>query len=387
MSAATGVRRPSRAAVLDHLREKLPAIQSAVLLTIHEVKTDATARDADYEEGLRTTTAAVIEYSLRHLAGMSDGSVPVEAVAQVRRAVQRGVSIETVLMRYIAAHGQLSEFIRGAASEVDLPSLRELGRRQDELLRGLTSAVAQEYRLEQQRQYKSVNQYRLEAVRNLLAGGRLDTDLNYGFDDVWHTGLIATGDSDNTSKTLTSIASYHNCRLLSVSLGSETVWAWLGRRKESKIDIELSDLGDDVVSIAAGDPAYGLDGWRLTHHEAQAARHVALHRGAGVVRYTDVLLDAAVLRDETISGALIRAFLAPLDTLRISGDVARNTLTSYLECQLNTTKTASVLEVTRKTVESRLREIEKSLGRPLSGCLAELEVALRLETKKGSVFR
>jgi hypothetical protein len=371
--------------VLDHLRERLPAIQSAVLLTIYEVKTDVTVRDADYEEGLRTTTAAVIEYSLRHLAGLSDGSVPVEAVAQVRRAVQRGVSIETVLIRYIAAHGQLSEFMMDAASEVDLPSLRELGRRQDELLRALTSAVAQEYRLEQQRQRKSINQYRLEVIRNLLAGHRLDTDLDYDFDGTWHTGLIATGDSDGISRTLTTIASSHNCRLLSVSLGSETVWAWLGRRKES--NVEIYELGDGVVSVAAGDSAHGLDGWRLTHHEAQAARHVALHRGVGVVRFADVLLDAAVLRDEAISGALTRAFLAPLDTLRISGDAARSTLTSYLECQLNIAKTASALGVTRKTVENRLREIEKSLGRPLSGCLAELEVALRLEAKKGPICR
>jgi hypothetical protein len=329
----------------------------------------------------------VIEYSLRHLAGLSDRSVPVEAVAQVRRAAQRGISIETVLMRYIAAHGQLREFIMDAASEVDLPSLRQLGRRQDELLRWLTSAVAQEYRLEQQRQCKSVNQHRLEAVRDLLAGRRVDTDLSYGFDDTWHTGLIVTGDSDGISRTLAALASLHDCRLLSVSLGSETVWAWLGKRKESKIEIGQSDLGEGVVSIAAGELAYGLDGWRLTHHEAQAARHVALHRGAGVVRYADVLLDAAVLRDETISGALMRAFLAPLDALRISGDVARNTLTTYLEHQLNTAKTASALGVNRKTVENRLREIEQSLGRPLSGCLAELEVALRLEAKKGPTCR
>jgi PucR C-terminal helix-turn-helix domain len=381
MSAATGVLRPSLAAVLDYLHERRPAIQSAVLLAVYEVNADATMRDADYEEGLRTTIAAVIEYSLRCLAGLSDGLIPAEAVAQVQRAVQRGVSIEIVLMRYIAAHGQLSEFTMDAANEVDLPSLRELGKRQDELLRTLTFAVAQEYRLEQQRQCKSVNQHRLEAVRNLLAGRRLDTDLNYGVEDTWHTGLIAAGDSDGIARTLTAIASLHNCRLLSVSLGSETVWAWLGRRKESNVEIHESDLGDGVLSVAAGDSAYGLDGWRLTHDEAQAARHVALHRGARIVRYADVLLDAAVLRDEAVSLALTRAFLAPLDTLRMSGDVARSTLTSYLECQRNIAKTASALGVMRKTVENRLREIEKSLGRPLSGCLAELEVALRLEAK------
>ncbi len=379
---STSVQQQSLADVLDYLRARLPEIQSTILSTIYEVGADATVRDADYEEGLRTTTAAVIEYSLSHLAGLSDSSIPGEAVAQVRRAVQRGVSIETVLMRYIAAHGQLREFTMDAAHEIDLPSLRELGRRQDELLRALTAAVAQEYRLEQQRQYKSINQHRVDAIRNLLVRRPVDIDLNYGFDEIWHTGLIVTGESDDISQMLTSVASLYNCRLLSVSLESKTVWAWLGRSNKANVAIHHRHLNNGVVSIAAGESAYGLDGWRLTHHEAQAARHVALHRGAGIVRFAEVLLDAAVLRDETVGAALTKAFLVPLDTLRISGDVARSTLTTYLEYQLNIAKTASALGVTRKTIENRLREIEKSLGRPLSGCLAELEVALRLETKK-----
>ena len=33
----------------------------------------------------------------------------------------------------------------------------------------------------------------------------------------------------------------------------------------------------------------------------------------------------------------------------------------------------------RHTVEKRLRDIEEALGRPLGTCLAELEVALRLQ--------
>jgi hypothetical protein len=37
------------------------------------------------------------------------------------------------------------------------------------------------------------------------------------------------------------------------------------------------------------------------------------------------------------------------------------------------------LGVVRNTVESRLREIEERLGRPLHTCSAQLEVALRLD--------
>jgi hypothetical protein len=348
------------------------------LLAICEVKTDAAVSDADYEDGLRTATAALIEYSLRHLAGFSDDPIPVQAFAQVRRAVQRGVSIEVVMMRYIAAHGQFSEFVMDAAGEVDIPSLRELGRGQDELLQTLTSAVAREYRREQARHSQS-DQYRLEMVRRLLAGKRLDIDLDYEFDDTWHVGLIASGSAEAISTALAILALDYSCQTISVSLGTKTIWAWLGKRNRSGLKVHEWQGYDDLVSLAVGEPAYGLDGWRLTHHEAQIARQVALHGRAGIVRCLDVLLDAAVLRDETISRALMATYLAPLDTLRIGGEVGRNTLATYLKCQRCIAKTAAVLKITRKTVESRLRDIENALGRPLTTCFAELEVALRLE--------
>lgn len=366
--------------VLDLLRERLPAIQTAVLSRIFEVMPAAMVRDSDYEQGLRTTAVALIEYSLQYLAGSSGDSIPVEAFTQLRRAVQHGVSIEVVMMRYIAAHGQLGEFVMDAASEADIPPLRELRRRQDELLQWLTSTVAREYRLEQERQGQSEYQHRVNAVRSLLAGKQLDVDLRYKF-DAWHVGVIAAGASSVIARTLASVALDRNCQLLSVPIGAETVWAWLGKDDQSNLEIDKRRVRDGSISLAVGESAYGVDGWRLTHHEAQAARQVALHGRRGVVRCVDVLLDAAILRDETISRALMTTYLLPLDSLRIGGDVARDTLTTYLKCQRCVSKTAAVLGVTRKTVESRLRDIESALGRRLAACCAELEVALRLEQR------
>ena len=57
------------------------------------------------------------------------------------------------------------------------------------------------------------------------------------------------------------------------------VWAWLGgRRRLTAIDIEsaLSGGGPVGVMLAIGEPAQGIDGWRLTPRQAQAALLVAL---------------------------------------------------------------------------------------------------------------
>ena len=44
------------------------------------------------------------------------------------------------------------------------------------------------------------------------------------------------------------------------------------------------------VSSAIGEPGKGLDGWRLTHRQAQAAMRIALRRPQRLTRYADVAL-------------------------------------------------------------------------------------------------
>jgi DNA-binding PucR family transcriptional regulator len=138
------------------------------------------------------------------------------------------------------------------------------------------------------------------------------------------------------------------------------------------------------VSLAIGEPGWGLDGWRLTHHEAQAALLVARRKPQTMTRCADVPLEAAMLRADAAASSLAAAYLAPLDSLRMGGSVARETLRHYFSCERNMSSAAHSLGVrSRHTVENRLREIEKAIGRPIHKCLAELEVVLRLEDLGG----
>jgi hypothetical protein len=342
--------------------------------------TNTAAHDADYNQGLRDATVAVIHHSLHYLSGVSDSTVPPDAITQVRRAVQHRVGIETVMLRYIAGHGRFSEFVRDVSNDVDISTRRRLLARQDELLKNLTSTIALEYRREQQRQRGSSDQDVLNAVRIVLEGGQVAIP-DYDLENTWHMGFIASGQPDASLSICEALASRYCGKLLSVSVGTKTTWGWLGT--PSQVDVDYSKC--EAISLAVGRSAFAVDGWRSTHYEAQIARSVALHRGGGrggsLVRCADVLLEAAVLRDETISEVLMRDFLVPLDSLQMSGGVARQTVAVYLKCQLNVAKTAAVLKVNRKTIEGRLREIENVLARPLSSCFAELGIAMRLEKK------
>jgi hypothetical protein len=216
-------------------------------------------------------------------------------------------------------------------------------------------------------------------VQKLLAGESIDlSELDYEFDDVWHLGLIATGAM--ADKAVRILANHVGHRLLPVTYGDQ-IWAWLGgRRKLGARDIErITSNGATGALLAIGAAHRGLDGWRLTHQEAQAALSVAILKPKKLTQCADVPLEAAVLLHDAVTQSLIGNYLAPLNKLRDGGLVARQTLRAYFAARRNISKAADELDVTRPTVENRLKAIATCLGRPLHTCYAELEIALRVE--------
>jgi hypothetical protein len=53
-----------------------------------------------------------------------------------------------------------------------------------------------------------------------------------------------------------------------------------------------------------GEPARGIDGWRLSHRQAKAALPTALRAPEAFVRYGDVALLAATLADDLLATSL-----------------------------------------------------------------------------------
>jgi PucR C-terminal helix-turn-helix domain/GGDEF-like domain len=386
--------------VVGRLRARRGEIEEAIFTRVREVVPGpAGDPDSEYVEGLRAAVAAAVEFGL---VGIERGvesslSIPSEAVAQAHRAARNGVSLEAVLRRYIVGHALLWDYVMEEADRVDLAGrasgLREILRAQASLLDRLVIGVTREHGGELQRAGRSREQRLFERVRMLLAGERVDgVELGYEL-DAEHLGVIARG--RGSREILRGVAEGLDRRLLSVTGGEGTVWAWLGSQRvlqmgdlERVLSAQTTRLGDGGgatgrlfvdVSFAVGEPARGLEGWRLTHRQAQAALLVALRRPRRLTRYRDVALLAAALGDETLARSLIDMYLSPLEDSRGGGAVLRQTLRAYLAAERNTSSAAAALGVVRKTVESRLRTIEEKLGRSLHPCPAELEVALRLD--------
>lgn len=376
-----------RAGLAERLRARRAELEEAIFARFRDVGFDpAVGEDAEYVAGARAAVAEAVDYGLMAIEHGEEwfGSIPPAAVAQARRAARNSVSLERVLLRYNAGHMLVEDFVMQETDHGDFSgqriALRNVLRTQGALLDHFTESIAHEYQQEIERAAHSPELRRTEHVQRLLAGAPVDpAELGYEF-DAEHLGVIAMG--AKAGETVRGLAAELGRELLSVSRSERTVWAWFGgQRRVANADIErlLSVKEPAGVSLAIGESSTGIDGWRLTHRQAQAAMLVALRRPQRLTWYSDVALLAAVLRDQALARSLVEVHLSPLEDQRDGGAVARRTLRAYFAAGCNAATAAAALGVNRHTVERRLHTIEEKLGRLLHTCHAELEVALRLE--------
>jgi predicted DNA-binding protein (UPF0251 family) len=258
------------------------------------------------------------------------------------------------------------------------PDLRLLFRAQAAHFDHLISSISEEYQREENRRLHTLDQRRLKLVQRLLGGELFDhTNLAYGF-DAWHLGILALG--PDVASRLAILAAELDRVLLLVSPDEETSWAWLGgrRRLSSQVMSRHLSTWPQHLRAAIGEPARGIAGWRLSHQQAKTASLVAQRSGKAGVRYADVALLAAVLRDDTLAASLRQLYLEPLELERDGGQTLRETLQAYIDAQQNGASAAAALGVSRQTVNNRLRAAEDRIGRSVIASAAEIDLALRL---------
>jgi hypothetical protein len=371
-----------RVELVERLRTRSAEIEDAIFNRVRALALPAESEDAEYRAGLRATVAGSVDYALTSIerGEESTEAIPPAAASQARRAARSGVGLDTVLRRYAAGDRLVSEIIMDEAGRFPNEALRQVLRTQSPHVDRLMASVASEYMSELELMRRSPAQRVAERVKRLLAGDApFDAEgLDYEF-EAWHLGLIVTGArADVAARTLAAGVSREP---LVVKRGDNSAWAWLGGRQPLEISDVRRYLAAGVlgnVTLAVGEPRWGVDGWRLTHHEAQAAQQVMLRRSQPLTQASRVLLLAAVLRDEPLARSLRETYLAPLDE-HDSGLVLRETLRAYFAAGFNAATAAAALEIDRHTVQRRLRKVEEALGRLLPSCHAELEVALSLE--------
>jgi hypothetical protein len=366
------------------LRARRVEIEQEILARINSVPDQSPISDPEYREGLRATVSAAVDYGIAELESNEAGSAPIPGplLAQARLAARSGVRLDSVVRRYLAGHTLLGNFVieESAKAHSDAgPSLTRLLQRQASTFDAVIVAVTEEYRREREKRFRSRDERLADQVKRILAGEPPDiTEPSYDFDG-WHLATIVDGKGSN--ETMRALSRALDCRLLAIEAGDGRRWAWLGSPRQLEVD-RFREAAPSVlqpgVRLAFGEPAAGIAGWRLSHRQAKAALLVAKRTLTSSTFYADVALLASSLQDDLLVTSLWQIYLSPLEGERDEGAVARRTLQAYFDSDRNVSSAAASLQVSRRTVASRLRSIEERLGRPLNRVWAEIEVALRL---------
>jgi hypothetical protein len=103
----------SRTELLENLRERRAEIEEAVLNRSHALAGPTESLNPTYQQGLRASITAAIEYGLEVVERGEEHAPPPPPLllAQARLAARYGVGLDTVLRRYSAGYVLLSDFL------------------------------------------------------------------------------------------------------------------------------------------------------------------------------------------------------------------------------------------------------------------------------------
>jgi hypothetical protein len=222
-----------------------------------------------------------------------------------------------------------------------------------------------------------VNYTRLQAVSRVLEGRWVEApDLDY---DLTHHHLAVVADSH---AAVHALARQTERQALVVTAPGDGVWGWIGERSQISDDeldaaVEWQRSREDGV-VALGEPAAGVAGFSASHQEALEARAIAAATGERVVRFADVRLLAAVLRDGELAKDFVQRELGELERPDDHTHELRATLRAYLEHSQSIAATAALRRRDRKTIVRQLRAAERLIEHTVSDRSDELLVALRI---------
>ena len=162
-----------------------------------------------------------------------------------------------------------------------------------------------------------------------------------------------------------------------------SVWAWLPVGSHASLRWELLhkavDDADPGTRVAAGAPAVGVEGFRLTHHQARLAQELALTAGPACPRTTAFAQVGPVALLCADLGATRAWVHSTLGALAVDGEPQarlRETARVFLSTGGSFTATAEQLMLHKNTVHYRIRKAEEIPGGPLQESLLDVELAL-----------
>lgn len=330
-------------------------------------------------------------------AGTSESFVvPTESVRLARLLARRGLGVEELAEAFAAARSSALSMVRNVIDMVDSPEQErvELALATSQLLLWWTdanyAAIVSELSRERENLLHGANTRRLSTVRALLTGHLTDVDvasesLEHNLRQ-WHVGCLLwdARPSDVVDESLHDIATRSaralGAQLLVLDAVPGELWFWLSAGRPEVLDsVAILSISSSGTRCAVGRPGSGLEGFRLTHQQAQTARSIfpQLRHGAPLVRYEDVEIASFLGSAAQQLGPFVFFTLGELARDDKLTERLRHTLEAYFASNFRIVDAAERLSVHANTLRYRLQQAEELLGHPVTEHRLEVELALR----------
>jgi DNA-binding PucR family transcriptional regulator len=392
--AAVGAAAGARLLELTHeiwllLTHDIPQLQADVVVE--------KLLDASVEENV-TTLSHVFE----HGTPLDDVDAPAAAVEYAKRLAQRGVPIVALIRAYRIGHGRFLErcveeiAARSPDAELAAAVTARLVDVSFRYIDRVSEQLIATYQRERDRWLLTQTAVRAARVRETLGNdpadvGATESALGYRLRQhhvgavVWVTGETQGGEGLSRLEKLASAAAQtlgNQGRPLFVPRDEALAWIWLPLGTDGAITPELLsaafDNGDSSVRIAAGDAAYGLEGFRGTHRQAVRTQDLALaaRPGGRLTTFAEVGAVALMCADLSAARGWVWASLGDMAIDDEPHARLRDTLHVFLSTG-SYTATAQRMVLHKNSVQYRIRKAKEALGAPIEDRRADLELALR----------
>ncbi|PXX63353.1 DNA-binding PucR family transcriptional regulator [Nocardia tenerifensis] len=370
--------------------------------------------DRDVHRDLAASTRAHARVMLSGITSDTfEYALPEEAHTFARTLARRGFELRMLLRTYHVGMEAVLDYmtdtieLRPAPQEIERAVMLRLFERATKWVSLSVELLTDTYMEERERVLRAALNRRTETIRALLAGDELDLDqasarLGYRLQQrhlafVLWTDESETGGGDGEvvgllERVATKVAAgIGTGRVLTVASGSSGMWAWAGldelaaaeaariEREHGALERIAAGVVESPVRIAFGVPGGQVAGFRQSHREAVAARHVAERGPAGAARvtgYREVEIAYLAGADDAAMRGLIGRELRTLSGADPNAARLRETLHAYLKSHRSPEATAKLLGVHKNTVRYRIQRIEELLGHPIEQRSLPLEVAL-----------
>ena len=357
----------------------------------------------------RAFTRRAAEESARRFAGIVSRGTPVAAESPVKsiisaRAIARaGLDTRPVMRLVHISHRVFLAALEERLGELELETpvlLAALRACQQVTFDGAdatTTELIAEYQDERDRLLRTGQAERARMIRALLDGEPLNPDAvsrTLGYELArHHTALILWAPDEDAGgkldRTATEVAAAIGAsKPLVLPVARTMAWAWLATHGPTTSAIaSLRRQRSDGVSVALGETAAGVAGFRASHQDAEIAfrmAQLAAARPGAVINYPDVQLAAIFSTDIERARRFVRSRLGALATDDEEHLRLRATLKVYLDEHGSRLAAAERIGIHANTVSNRIRTCQEILGGSLTSQPVQVHVALALAERLGS---